>query len=149
MSNEKWCPTSGGWFLRHLEQQKVVPHLGGIFSKVKSLRSRAQGPNRFATGPGPHLPKKNNINKRIENNKTPRGARLRAPLGGRRRRRRLVVLNLFVDFVFLWTLGPWPWSEATYLWALGPGAKRLNFGKYAPEVGDHFLLLKVPENSAK
>ena len=60
----------------------------------------------------------------------------------------LFVLNLFVDFVFLWTLGPWPWSEATYLWALGPGAKRLFLGKPAPEVGDHFLLLKVSEKYA-
>ena len=109
----------------------MVPHLGCIFPEVKSLRSRAQGPkiSRFAPGPGPKGPKKNEIIKQIENNKTPRGAREARPPWGRRRRRRLVVLNLFVDFVFLWTLGPWPWSEATYLWALGPGAKRLNSGR--------------------
>ena len=107
----------------------MIPHLGGIVSEVKSLRSRAQGPklSRFAPGPGPKGPKKNTINKLIENNKAPPaaappkgGAQARPPWG-------FVVLNLFVDFVFLWTLGPWPWSEATYLWALGPGAKRLNF----------------------
>ena len=56
-----------------------------------------------------------------------------------------VVLILFVGCVFLW---PWPWSEATYLCALGLGAKRLHVGKYAPEVGDHSLLLKVSEKQA-
>ena len=61
---------------------------------------------------------------------------------------RLVVLTEFFAFVFLWTLGPWLWSEATYLGVLVLGAKRLNFGKYAPEAGDHFLLLKVSEKTA-
>ena len=44
-----------------MKQQKVVHHLGGIFSEVKSLRSRAQGAkiSRFAPGPGPKGPKEN------------------------------------------------------------------------------------------
>ena len=53
------------------------------------------------------------------------------------------VLHLFVDFDFLWALGPWPWSEAIYLWGLGLGAKRLDFGKYAAKVEHHVLLLEV------
>ena len=125
----------------------MVPHLGGIFSEVKSLRSRAQGPkiSRFAPGPGPKGPKKNKINKQIENNKAPPAAA--PPKGGAQARPPwvFVVLNLFDDFVFLWTL--WALALERSDLSLGLGAKRLNFGKYAPEVGDHFLLLKVSENT--
>ena len=79
----------------------MVPHLGGIFFGVKSLRSRAQGPkiSRFAPGPGPQGPKKNQIIKPIEKNKAPpsaappRGARFaRPPLG-------FVVFVFLVDFL--------------------------------------------------
>ena len=128
----------------------MVPHLGGIFSEVKSLRSRAQGPkiSRSLQGQGPRVQRKTKSTNKLRTTRRrlrrhpPSGARFERPsLGG------FVVLSWFVDLVFLWTLGTWPWSEATYLWALGPGAKRLNFGKYAPEVGDHFLLLKVSENT--
>ena len=52
-----------------LRYQEVVPHLGGIFSEVKSLRSRAQGPNISCSAPGagPQGPKKNKIKKPKEN----------------------------------------------------------------------------------
>ena len=111
----------------------MVSCLGGIFPKTKSFRSKAQGPkiSRFEPGPKAQL-----------NFKGPHEAQ--PPWGRRQGGALLFSIGSLISF-FFGPLGLGPWSEATYLWALGLGAKRLNFGKYAPEVGDHFLLLKVSE----